>query len=146
MDQHHHRMTWPPFYRIFRIFELHTVSLKRMQRCEFATAVAIRNYGNKLELFDMDFNATHADLKTHLKSIVQDSSRLNVGQMLVPGCSLKDSLEAVQLAKSFPNVLFTTAGVHPYNVLERACDDIAKKELRELVNSENGTLVVLKCF
>ncbi|DAZ95154.1 TPA: hypothetical protein N0F65_009863 [Lagenidium giganteum] len=67
------------------------------------------------DLFDFDCNLTHADLASDVDTLMRAAAAVGVTQMLVPGATLQESTEAIELCRQHPTTLFPTAGVHPYN-------------------------------
>jgi TatD DNase family protein len=68
-----------------------------------------------LNLFDFDCNLTHPDLEEEAKELIEHAKQVGIQQMLVPGATLVDSRQSISLCEQYPNVLFPTAGVHPYH-------------------------------
>lgn len=54
--------------------------------------------------------------------------------MILTGTSLKGSRESVKFAKKYPNILYSTAGVHPHNAKDY--DEYTHKELRKLAKNK----------
>ncbi len=55
-------------------------------------------------LFDLDCNLTHVDLKQDIPQLLQSAFKLHIHQMLVPGSTLQESLESIQLCRQYPTV------------------------------------------
>ncbi len=56
------------------------------------------------ELFDFDCNLTHPDLIEIAEDLVRKSTKYGISRMLVPGASLAESKESIELCKRFPQV------------------------------------------
>ncbi|TDH65816.1 hypothetical protein CCR75_003617 [Bremia lactucae] len=67
-----------------------------------------------LELFDIDCNLTHDDLRDNVIALIEQSVAVGVKEMLVPGSNIEDSQRCIELCRQHPTQLFPTAGVHPY--------------------------------
>ncbi|CAH0514689.1 unnamed protein product [Peronospora belbahrii] len=70
---------------------------------------------SKLELFDFDCNLTHKDLCHNVKALIQQARAVGVMEMVIPGATIEESQQAIELCRQYPTQLFPTAGVHPYN-------------------------------
>ncbi|KAF4041469.1 TatD related DNase [Phytophthora infestans] len=68
-----------------------------------------------LELFDFDCNLTHEHLRGNVAALMQQAASVGVKEMLVPGATIEESQQAIELCRLHPTKLFPTAGVHPYN-------------------------------
>lgn len=67
-----------------------------------------------LSLVDIGANLTHADFAADLDSVLERAQHAGVVHMVVTGCSLEDSVAALNLAARHPTLLSATAGVHPH--------------------------------
>eukprot|EP00903_Cladosiphon_okamuranus_P018774 g17271.t1 len=67
-------------------------------------------------LVDVDANLLHPDLSDDIEHHLQVAASVGVKQFVVPGSTVDDSRGALELAQQKPNVVFPTAGVHPYHV------------------------------
>lgn len=83
-----------------------------------------------MQLIDIGVNLTHASFAPNLDQIIKRAMNNEVVQMIVTGASIKSSIEALELAKKHPGVLYCTAGVHPHDV--KQCDSQTISKLREL--------------
>eukprot|EP00752_Nemacystus_decipiens_P002104 g2011.t2 len=89
-------------------------------------------------LVDVDANLLHTDLSADIEHHLQVASSVGVKQFVVPGSTVDDSRGALELSQQKPNVVFPTAGVHPYHVegcglLEDAMANIASLAALEQV-------------
>ena len=72
---------------------------------------------NNITLVDADCNFLHEDLQPHLLHHIQratQSQPFPVTQFITPCVCLRDLNKALQLGIDHPNVIFVTAGVHPF--------------------------------
>ncbi|MBE0540113.1 MAG: TatD family hydrolase [Verrucomicrobia bacterium] len=67
------------------------------------------------EIVDIGVNLTHRSFQRDRKEVIERAMAAGVRTMIVTGTSLKTSEEALHLARSCPNQLFATAGVHPHD-------------------------------
>ncbi|KDO24187.1 hypothetical protein SPRG_10615 [Saprolegnia parasitica CBS 223.65] len=84
-----------------------------------------------VDLFDFDCNLTHPEFEGQAPALIAEAKEVRVTQMLVPGATLEESRQCLDLARLYPTVLFPTAGVHPYNATS-AFDPAAFAMLSEL--------------
>jgi TatD DNase family protein len=74
-------------------------------------------------LVDVDANLWHEALSSAADEHIRLAQQQGVRQFVVPGSTLVDSEASVKLSKAHPDVVYSTAGVHPYNVKD--CGDIS---------------------
>jgi len=87
------------------------------------------------ELIDIGANLTHKDYKNDLNKVIEDSQNLNINKLIVTGSSKEESLKAFTLTKLYPNILYSTAGVHPHNAKEYC--DTAELAIYQLANNDS---------
>ncbi|CAM9648966.1 unnamed protein product, partial [Choristocarpus tenellus] len=71
---------------------------------------------SEVDIVDVDANLLHPALVDDLELHLQVAASVGVKQFVVPGSTVSDSTKALELAREKPNVIYPTAGVHPYNV------------------------------
>jgi len=88
-----------------------------------------------MELIDIGCNLTHDSFDRDREKVIAAAQQTGVTQMIITGASAEGSLEAVKLAKAWPQQLFATAGVHPH----RASDygDDTETLLRDLAAQQD---------
>lgn len=64
---------------------------------------------------DIGANLTHRSFGHDLNAVLQRAQASGVAHMGITGTSLRGSQDAVHLARSQPELLFATVGVHPHN-------------------------------
>lgn len=75
-----------------------------------------------MEFFDFDANFCHKDLNKDIDTLLSTAS--DVKMFIVPGSDLEDSTHSLQLSADYENIIFTTVGIHPFNVLTTPfCED-----------------------
>jgi len=67
-----------------------------------------------MELIDIGCNLTHDSFDRDREKVIAAAHQAGVVQMIITGASAEGSLDAVKLAKAWPQQLFATAGVHPH--------------------------------
>lgn len=82
------------------------------------------------ELVDIGVNLTHKRFRSDLDEVLARARAAGVGAMVVTGTSVAGSRAAWQLARAHPDLLTSTAGVHPHGA--RECDERTLAELRDL--------------
>lgn len=68
-----------------------------------------------MNLVDIGLNLMHKSYDIDRKQVVDRALKSEVSAMIITGTSLKSSNEAAEYAKKYPNVLYSTAGVHPHD-------------------------------
>lgn len=89
--------------------------------------------GTSCGLIDFDANLLHKDLWPDAERIVQQAQSVGVKKFVVPGSSLKDSVLALELARTRSDVI-SSAGIHPFHVALDAYNDENLAKLQELTN------------
>ena len=83
-----------------------------------------------MELIDIGANLGHESFVHDLDAVLARARAAGVVQMVVTGASRAGSLQALEIARAHPGVLYATAGVHPHHAIEYT--DEADADLREL--------------
>ena len=83
-----------------------------------------------MELIDIGINLLHRHFFADRDEMIDRAVQAGVSTMIVTGTSVKESQAALLLASQNPEVLYSTAGVHPHNA--RFCDEAAIAALRDL--------------
>jgi TatD DNase family protein len=68
-----------------------------------------------MDLIDIGVNLSSERFDEDRLQVVERALSAGVCQMMLTGCSLESSQQALELARSRPGVLFATAGVHPHD-------------------------------
>ncbi|KAI5706868.1 hypothetical protein M8J75_012078 [Diaphorina citri] len=86
-------------------------------------------------LIDVGANLTNRKFGRDLESVVQRAKDSGVQKIIAIGSSLKSSKEALRLARIYPGMVYSTAGIHPHEA--KSWDEDYIDQLRDLVsNSE----------
>ena len=75
-----------------------------------------------MDLIDIGANLTHESFRHDLEAVIDRARAAGVAQMMVTGASESGSVEALALARQFPDTLFATAGVHPHHASDYSSD------------------------
>lgn len=65
-------------------------------------------------LIDIGANLTHSDFTVDLDVIIKEALESDVRQLIVTGSTNEESINACALTKKYPDILYSTAGVHPH--------------------------------
>ena len=71
-----------------------------------------------IELIDIGLNLGHTAFRHDGEQVLERARLAGIVQAVVTGTSVQSSQEALSLARSYPGVLFSTAGVHPHAACE----------------------------
>ncbi|WP_445458234.1 TatD family hydrolase [Flavobacterium sp. HNIBRBA15423] len=88
---------------------------------------------------DIGINLTNRQFHNDIESIIQNALDNEVSQMILTGTSVKGSEEALRIAKEYPSILYSTAGIHPHDAKSRDNQSIAK--LRKLLENKQVVAV-----
>lgn len=95
-----------------------------------------KNRGNIMStLVDIGINLTHRKFQDDRVAVIQRAVENGVTQMIITGTSLKGSKDASVMAKNYPNVLYSTAGVHPHDA--KHFTEHTKMELKKLAQQKH---------
>jgi TatD DNase family protein len=83
-----------------------------------------------MQLIDIGANLTHPAFHDDLPDVLARAQAAGVSAMVVTGTSVAESTNALKAAKTYPQTLYATAGVHPHHA--RECDDTTISALRVL--------------
>ena len=86
------------------------------------------------ELIDIGANLTHESFTEDLNSVLDSASKKNVTRLIVTGADLQSSEAALELARSYPEHLFSTAGIHPHHAEDTNPEALSK--LRSLLKNK----------
>ena len=92
-----------------------------------------------IEYIDIGVNLTGSSFNSDLDDVVQRALDAGVSQMIVTGTDMHHSQAALELSRSYPGILMSTAGVHPHHASE--FDDNTISRLRDLCAGESVVAV-----
>ena len=78
-----------------------------------------------LELIDIGLNLTHDSFDNDRKDVLTRAANAGVRRMLITGSDAAHSSKALALVNEYPDVLRSTAGVHPHHAGTMTEGDIA---------------------
>src|SRR5882757_2507744 len=65
-------------------------------------------------LIDIGINLAHDSFNVDREAVIARAVAAGVVQMMVTGSSADSTRQAIEMARTHPDVLFATAGVHPH--------------------------------
>lgn len=68
-----------------------------------------------LIVIDAGANLTNKKYGRDLDSVIQRAKDAGVQKIMVPGTSVKSSKEALRLSRIYPDIIYSTAGIHPHD-------------------------------
>lgn len=80
---------------------------------------------------DIGINLTNKQFKNQEDEIIQRAIDNGVEQMILTGTSVRGSQESSEIAAEYPDILYSTAGIHPHDAKSFTSHSIA--ELRKLL-------------
>jgi TatD DNase family protein len=83
-----------------------------------------------MQLVDIGANLTHPAFHGDLEDVLARAQAAGVSAMVVTGTSVAESTNALKAARTYPQTLYATAGVHPHHA--RECDESTIPALRVL--------------
>lgn len=88
---------------------------------------------------DIGINLTNRQFHNDIEHIIQNALEADVSQMVLTGTSVKGSEEALRIAKDYPSVLYSTAGIHPHDAKSMDSQSITK--LKKLLTNKEVVAV-----
>lgn len=85
-------------------------------------------------LIDIGANLTARAFRGDVDEVIARARAAGVGRMIVTGLTVELSWRAARLARRYPGILSSTAGIHPHNA--RTCNATTIAELRRLAELE----------
>ena len=94
-----------------------------------------------MEFFDTHAHIQFKNYKLDPEKVWQESQKAGVTRIILVGCDLESSLNAVKFAKNHENV-WAAVGIHPHNAKQFLGEEKNKKTLEELLDKAKGNKVV----
>jgi TatD DNase family protein len=66
-------------------------------------------------LIDIGINLTNKQFYDEQEEIINRALDNGVEQMILTGTSVRGSKESAEIAEDYPEILFSTAGIHPHD-------------------------------
>lgn len=83
---------------------------------------------------DIGINLTNKQFQNDIDDVVQDALDADVLQMILTGTSVRNSEALLEIAKQYPGILYSTAGIHPHDAKSFDAQSISK--LRNLLKQK----------
>ena len=86
---------------------------------------------------DLSDNTSKLWAKSDLtyKKVIENASIKNVKTLIVVGCTLEDSKNAINLSSSYPNI-YTSVGIHPHEASQFLNTKNSKKQFEQLLKKD----------
>ena len=83
---------------------------------------------------DIGINLTNKQFQNDIDDVVQDALDADVSQMILTGTSIRNSEASLEIAKQYPGILYSTAGIHPHDA--KSFDEKSISKLRNLLKQK----------
>ena len=83
---------------------------------------------------DIGINLTNKQFNNEHEEIINQALDSGVKQMILTGTSVRGSKESAEIAEDYPEILFSTAGIHPHDA--KSFNNESSKELRKLLKQD----------
>jgi len=96
-------------------------------------------------MIDTHAHLNFPELTVNLDQIIKDSQKAGLTGIIVASSSIEDSIKAVDLAKKYPNFLYTSVGIHPQKTDPENKNSIEDqiKNLRLLIKENRQQVVAI---
>ena len=91
------------------------------------------------KLIDIGLNLMHKSFRKDRKEIIEEAKKVGVSKFIITGTNVKSSQIASEYALNYPDVLYSTSGVHPHDA--KTCNDKTLNELQKI--AENPSVVAI---
>lgn len=85
-------------------------------------------------LIDIGINLTNKQFYKEHEEIINRALENGVEQMILTGTSVRGSKESAEIAADYPEILFSTAGIHPHDA--KSFNNESIKDLRKLLKQD----------
>ncbi len=92
-----------------------------------------------IKYIDIGINITNKQFQNDQQEVIANALQSGVFQILLTGTSVTKSEQALEIAKKYPNVLFSTAGIHPHDAKSMDTKSIAN--LKKLLEQDEVVAV-----
>jgi len=92
-----------------------------------------------MDLIDIGANLTHDSFDEDRGAVIDRATKAGVSRLVLTGSSEQSNREALQLARSRPGELFSTAGVHPHHASDYT--DAVHDSIQSLLDQEEVVAV-----
>lgn len=84
---------------------------------------------------DIGINLTNKQFNNEHEEIINRALDNGVEQMILTGTSIRGSKESAEIAEDYPEILFSTAGIHPHDA--KSFNNESIDELRKLLKQDH---------
>ncbi|KAJ3222287.1 hypothetical protein HK099_002480 [Clydaea vesicula] len=84
------------------------------------------------KLIDIGANLTYHSLANNINCVIQRAKDNHLKKIVITGTSLKNSKDAIELAKQYPHFLYATVGIHPHDADKHICIKDISHQLENL--------------
>jgi TatD DNase family protein len=84
---------------------------------------------------DIGINLTNKQFYNEQEEIINRALDNGVEQMILTGTSIRGSKESAEIAEDYPEILFSTAGIHPHDA--KSFNNESRNELRKLLKLDH---------
>ncbi|MDG2060450.1 MAG: TatD family hydrolase [SAR86 cluster bacterium] len=91
------------------------------------------------QYFDIGANLTHPDLQEDLESILENALNEGVVNISVTSSNLEESIKALDLVKKWPEILISTAGIHPHEA--KKFNSYSYSEVKDLASNKEVSAI-----
>jgi len=91
----------------------------------------------KHTLIDIGANLTHPDLYNKIDLVIKNFQKENIEKVIITSSNTEDTKTALKIIKLYPNLFYTTVGVHPHNA-----KDLNESEIEGIKKFINNSHVV----
>ena len=91
------------------------------------------------KLIDIGLNLMHKSFRKDREEIIEEAKKVGVSKFIITGTNVKSSQIASEYALNYPDVLYSTSGVHPHDA--KTCNDKTLNELQKI--AENPSVVAI---
>jgi TatD DNase family protein len=87
---------------------------------------------NQNQMIDIGVNLTNSRFDKEIETVINNAKQAGLKKLIVTGTNLAESERALTLASSYPDFLYSTAGVHPHDAKTFTPETL--KRLKELTS------------
>jgi len=80
-------------------------------------------------IVDIGANLTNKKFSRDLDQVIKRATDAGVSKIMVTGTSLHSTKEALRLTRLYPNILYSTAGIHPHDA--KSWDEQTYNDLKD---------------
>ena len=85
-------------------------------------------------LIDIGLNLMHSSFKKDRTSVIDDAIENGVNKFIITGTNTNSSKIAAEYASDYPNILYSTSGVHPHDA--KTCNNQTLKTIEKIAQND----------